>query len=71
MYALRFNYKDSLEPILCDTHTLLAGVTLYIRGIHTVQTDSCTLEFESASQRTYAVLLLSASTVYTVSVVEA
>ena len=71
MYALRFNYKDSLEPILCDTHTFTAGVLLYLRGIHTVQVDSATLEFESARERTFAQLLLCDHSVYTVSVVEA
>jgi len=69
MFRLRFNYKDSLELILCDTHTFTAGVELYIRGIHTVQLDAHTLEFESARDQTFAQLLLCASRVYTVSVV--
>ena len=69
MYALRFNYRPSLEHILCDTHTFTAGVTLYLRGIHTAQLDACTLEFESDRDQTFAQLLLSASSVYTVSVV--
>ena len=71
MFRLRFNYKDSLEPILCDTHTFAAGVKLYIRSIHTVQLDSCTLEFESDRDQLFAMLLLSDSSVYSVSAVEA
>ena len=69
MYALRFNYRPSLELILCDTHTFTAGVTLYLRGIHTAQLDEYTLEFESDRDQTFAQLLLSASSLYTVSVV--
>ena len=67
MFRLRFNYKDSLELILCDTHTFTAGVELYIRGIHTVQLDAYTLEFEHARDLTYAHMLLSSNAVYTVS----
>jgi hypothetical protein len=71
MFRLRFNYKPSLELILCDTHTFAAGVELYIRGIHTVQLDAHTLEFETAQLQLFAMLLLSDSSVYTVSAVSA
>ena len=70
MFRLRFNYKPSLELILCDTHTFAAGVELYIRGIHTVQLDAYTLEFESAQLQLFAMLLLSDSSVYTVSALD-
>jgi hypothetical protein len=69
MFRLRFNYKYSLELLLCDTHTFTAGVELYIRGIHTVQLDEYTLEFESARDQLFAQLLLSDSSIYTVSAV--
>ena len=66
MLKLQFNYPQSLASELCDTHTYCASIDLYVRGIHTVQLDAYTLEFESARDLTYALLLLSASTVYTV-----
>jgi hypothetical protein len=66
MLKLQFNYPQSLASELCDTHTYCASIDLYVRGIHTQQLDAHTLVFESARDRTYAVLLLSASTVYTV-----
>ena len=66
MLKLQFKYPRSLASELCDTHTYCASIDLFVRGIHTQQLDAHTLEFESARDRTYAVLLLSASTVYTV-----
>ena len=66
MLKLHFEYPRSLASELCDTHTYCASIDLYVRGIHTVQLDAYTLEFESARDLTYALLLLSASTVYTV-----
>jgi hypothetical protein len=67
---LKFTYPTTLSAELCDTHTYCASIDLLVRGIHTAQLDSCTLEFEHARDLTYAQLLLSASTVYTVSAVE-
>lgn len=66
MLKLQFNYPQSLASELCDTYTYCASIDLFVRGIHSVQLDARTLEFESARDVTYAVLLLSASTVYTV-----
>lgn len=66
MFKLYFDYPQSLASELCDTHTYCAAIDLFVRGIHTVQLDAHTLEFESARDITYALLLLSASTVYTV-----
>ena len=65
---LQFNYSELLPVSLCDVYTHCAGVDLFVRGIHTQQLDEHTLLFERESDVTYALLLLSASTVYTVSV---
>lgn len=66
---LQFNYSELLPVSLCDVYTHCAGVDLFVRGIHTVQLDAYTLEFESARDLTYAQLMLCASSVYTVSAV--
>ena len=63
---LQFNYPSDMSEYLCDTFTYCASVNLFLRGIHTSQLDHCTLAFEHARDLTYAQLLLSASTVYTV-----
>jgi hypothetical protein len=65
---LRFHYTTQLPIELCDTYTHSAAMDLMLRGIHTIQMDTCTLNFETLKDLTYAVLLLSASSVYTVSV---
>jgi len=64
---LQFNYSELLPVSLCDVYTHCAGVDLFVRGIHTVQLDAYTLEFESARDLTYAHMLLSSNAVYTVS----
>ena len=66
---LQFNYARDVSDYVCDVHTHCASVELFLRGIHTVQLDSRTLEFESARDLTYAQLMLCASSVYTVSAV--
>ena len=66
---LQFNYASDVSEYVCDVHTHCASVELFLRGIHTVQLDAHTLEFESASDLTYAQLMLSNSSVYTVSAV--
>jgi hypothetical protein len=66
---LQFNYAANLSDTVCDVHTHCASVELFLRGIHTVQLDHCTLEFEHASELTYAQLMLANSSVYTVSAV--
>ena len=66
---LQFNYACDVSEYVCDVHTHCASVELFLRGIHTVQLDAHTLEFESARDLTYATLMLSTSAVYTVSVV--
>ena len=70
MHALQFNYLKPLADVVMDSYTFAAGVDLYLRGIHTIQRDSCTLEFESDRDRTYALLFLSTSGVYTVSALD-
>jgi hypothetical protein len=65
---MTFNYPDGLPVDVCETHTFCAGIDLLVRGIHTQQLDEHTLLFERESDVTYALMLLSASTVYTVSV---
>ena len=66
---LQFNYAYDVSDYVCDVYTHCASVELFLRGIHTVQLDSRTLEFESARDLTYAQLMLCASSVYTVSAV--
>ena len=64
---LQFNYARDVSEYVCDVHTHCASVELFLRGIHTVQLDHCTLLFEHARDLTYAQLMLSNSSVYTVS----
>ena len=66
---LQFNYASDVSEYVCDVYTYCASVELFLRGIHTVQLDHCTLLFEHARDLTYAQLMLCASSVYTVSAV--
>jgi len=53
-----------------DHHTFCACTTLELRGIRTSQTDHCTIALESERDRSYALLALSSSPLYTVLVLD-
>jgi len=53
-----------------DNHTFCACTTLELRGIRTVQSDYCTIVLESERDRSYALLALSSSPLYTVRVLD-
>jgi len=43
---------------VCDNHTFVVGTRLFLRGIATTQPDARTLEFETARDRTLALLAI-------------
>ena len=70
-YKLRLNYGSIIGPgpidVYCDITTQTALLNLYTHNrISCTQPDSTTLVFESAQDRTLAVLALSNSKEYTV-----
>lgn len=66
MCRLRLNFEHGTAEEFMDMITNTATINLYVRNIHTTQSNSHTLEFESERDRTYAVLLLSNDPLYTV-----
>jgi hypothetical protein len=73
MYSIRLVYtrsKGQQDFLVMDNHTFCACTQLELRGIHTVQCDYCTIQFESARDRSYALLALSDSPLYTVQVLD-
>ena len=52
-----------------DIITNTATINLYVRGVHTSQTNSNTILFESSKDRTYAMLMLN-DPLYTLSTID-
>ena len=65
-YKLRLVFESGTAEEFKDCITHARGIDLYVRNIHTVQTNSNTLVFETSRDRTYAMLLLSDDPLYTV-----
>jgi len=65
-YKLRLVFESGTAEEFKDCITHARGIDLYVRNIHTVQTNANTLVFESTRDRTYAMLLLSDDPLYTV-----
>ena len=68
LYTLRFNYPQAYydNHMYKDSITAAASITLYARGIHCSQSSANTLVFDNARDVTYASLLLSKDSAYTV-----
>ena len=65
-FKLRLVFEPGTAEEFKDCITHARGIDLYVRNIHTAQTSSNTLVFESRRDRTYAMLLLSDDPLYTV-----
>ena len=65
-YKLRLVFESGTAEEFKDCITAARGIDLYVRNIHTVQTNANTLVFESTRDRMYAMLLLSNDPLYTV-----
>ena len=65
-FKLRLVFEPGTAEEFKDCITHARGIDLYVRNIHTAQTNSNTLVFESRRDRTYAMLLLSDDPLYTV-----
>ena len=68
LYTLRFNYPEQHydNTIYKDSITHAASILLFVRGIHCSQSSANTLVFDNARDVTYASLLLSKDSAYTV-----
>lgn len=62
--------QSQLDFLTQDTHTQLACATLALRGVYTTQPTHCTITLEDSRDSTLALLLLSASSAYTVRIQE-
>ena len=58
LVQIKFEYPDSMSEPVCDNHTFVVGTRLFLRGIATTQPDARTLEFETARDRTLALLAI-------------
>ena len=65
-FKLRLVFESGTAEEFKDCITHARGIDLYVRNIHTVQTNCNTLVFESTRDRMYAMLLLSNDPLYTV-----
>ena len=65
-FKLRLVFESGTAEEFKDCITHARGIDLYVRNIHTVQTNANTLVFESTRDRMYAMLLLSNDPLYTV-----
>ena len=65
-YKLCLVFESGTAEEFKDCITHARGIDLYVRNIHTVQTNANTLVFESDRDRMYAQLLLSNDPLYTV-----
>jgi len=65
-HKLRLVFESGTAEEFKDCITAARGIDLYVRNIHTVQTNANTLVFESTRDRMYAQLLLSNDPLYTV-----
>ncbi len=54
MYLLRIHYDPSVTDYIADVNTFSFATDLLLRGVYTEQSDSCTLQFDTPSDRTYA-----------------
>jgi|MDTC01.3.fsa_nt_gb hypothetical protein len=59
MCRLRLNFEHGTAQEFMDVITNTATINLYLRNIHTTQSNCNTIEFESSKDRTYAMLMLS------------
>ena len=66
VYKLKLQFEPGTAREFKECVTHAKGIELYVRNIHTTQSNSHTLEFESERDRTYALLLLSNDPLYTV-----
>ena len=59
-----------VDFLVMDSHTHVAATDLLLRGIHTTQSDYCTLQFECARDMTYGLLLLGSHPLYDLRVLD-
>lgn len=69
MCRLRLNFEHGTAEEFMDIITNTATINLYVRGVHTSQTNSNTILFESSKDRTYAMLMLN-DPLYTLSTID-
>jgi hypothetical protein len=65
-YKLKLQFEPGTAEEFKDCITHARGIDLFVRNVHTVQTNANTLVFENSKDRMYAMLLLSDDPLYTV-----
>ena len=64
-YKLKLQFEPGTAQEFKECITHAKGIELFVRNVHTYQSSASVLEFESASDRSYAILLLSSDPLYT------